>query len=262
MTTPQDVPIEDYALIGDTRTAALVAPDGSIDWLCIPRFDGKPAFGRLVGGASAGHFTLGPADHLPPTTRRYVPETNTLETTWQTPRGRLTLTEGMVAEVSGRLLPPTLIVRRLSAEGGPMSAILGFDPRLGDRHRPPSSQHRGDLLVCSWPATSIALRVHPPMRIEPGLVHTLTITPGKPVTCVLSVADREPLVYLDPGTAWNALEDDELRWKAWCSEIDQDLPQRDADVRSLLTLRLLTYSPSGAPVAAPTTSLPEVAGGD
>jgi GH15 family glucan-1,4-alpha-glucosidase len=263
MTTPQgDVPIEDYALIGDTRTAALVAPDGSVDWLCIPRFDGRPVFGRLVGGAAAGHFKLGPAVHLPPTTRRYVPETNTLETTWHTHRGRLTLTEGMVAEVSGQLLPATLMVRRLSAEGGPVAAVLEFDPHLGEQHRLPRSQHRGDLLVCSWPATSIALLVDPPMRIEPGLVHTLTITPGTPVTCVLSVADREPLVYLDATTAWNALLDDEQRWRAWCVEIDQDLPQRDAVVRSLLTLRLLTYSPSGAPVAAPTTSVPEVLGGE
>jgi GH15 family glucan-1,4-alpha-glucosidase len=257
-----DRPIEDYAMLGDTRTAALVAPDGSVDWLCIPRFDGKPVFARLIGGAAAGHFKLGPADPVPPTKRQYRPATNTLETTWHTDNGRLTLTEGMVAEVSGRLLPPTMLVRRLSAEGGPMTAVLEFDARLGDLHRLPKSQHRGDILVCSWPGMSIALRLDPPMRIAPGSAHTLTITPGRPVTCVLTVADREPLVYVDPVAAWNALMDDEQRWLGWCAEIDPDLPQRDAVVRSLLTLRLLTYSPSGAPVAAPTTSLPEVLGGE
>jgi GH15 family glucan-1,4-alpha-glucosidase len=258
---PSDVPIEDHALLGDTRTAALVASDGAVDWLCVPRFDGPSVFGRLVGGTAAGHFTLGPADPATTLSRRYRPDCSTLETTWQTRTGRLTLTEGMVAEVSGRLLPPTILVRRLSAEDGPVTAVIEFDPRLGDRHRRPRAQHRGDILVCSWPAVSIALTVDPFTRIEPGLTHTVTITPGQPLTCVLTVADREPLVYLDPVAAWNALEDDESCWRAWCAEIDPNLPQRDAVVRSLLTLRLLTYSPSGAPVAAPTTSLPESIGG-
>ena len=259
--TRPNVPIEDYALLGDTRTAALVDSDGSIDWLCIPRFDGQPVFGRLVGGEAAGHFKLGPAGPATTVSRRYRPGSNTLETTWETETGRLTLTEGMVAEVSGQLLPSTLLVRRLSAEDGPVEAVLEFDPRLGDSHRSPRTRHRGEFLVCSWPALAVALTMGPPAQVEPGLAQALTITPGHPLTCVLTVADREPLVHLDPITAWNVLERDELRWQDWCAEIDPDLPHRDAVVRSLLTLRLLTYSPSGAPVAAPTTSLPESLGG-
>jgi GH15 family glucan-1,4-alpha-glucosidase len=254
-------PIEDYGLIGDTRCAALVASDGAIDWMCIPRFDGPPVFGRLVGGSAAGTFRLGPARPSTVTARRYRPETATLETTWDTGSGQLTLTEGMVAEVTDRLLPPTMLVRRLEATGGPVDAIVEFDPRLGEHHRPPRSRHRGEVLVCSWPGIAIAVHTAPHLRLEPGRPTTVIVTPGQPLTIAFAVADREPLVHVDPAAAWAALAVDEQRWLAWCHDVDHGLPQRDAVVRSLLTLRLLTYSPSGAPVAAPTTSLPEDPGG-
>ena len=136
-------PIEDYAMLGDTRTAALTASDGSIDWMCIPRFDGRPVFGRLVGGAEAGSFRLGPAGPATVHARRYRPGTATAETTWQTQGGRLTLTEAMVGEVAGRLLPTTLLVRRLTAESHPIEATLLFDPRLGEGRRRPRGEHRG-----------------------------------------------------------------------------------------------------------------------
>lgn len=259
--TSSDVPIEDYGLLGDTRTAALVASDGSIDWLCIPRFDANPVFGRLVGGRESGKFLLAPADDGTVIRRRYRPQTATLETTWQTEAGRLTLTEGMVAEVSGQLLPPTLLVRRLTAEDGPVEVFLEFDPRLGEGQAAPTVQQRGAVLVCTWPTTAVALTISPTMRIEPRRLQTVVVQPNRPLTLAMSVADREPLIYVDPDTAWAALEADERRWQDWCGQIDADLPHRDAVVRSLLTLRLLTYSPSGAPVAAPTTSLPEVLGG-
>jgi GH15 family glucan-1,4-alpha-glucosidase len=255
------IPIEDYALLGDTRTAALVGPDGSLDWLCIPRFDGRPVFGRLVGGPAAGSFRLAPAHPATVVARAYRSHTVTVETTWQTDSGRLTLTEGMIADVSGQLLSSTILVRRLTAQDGPVEATITFDPRLGERHRAPRAQQRGGVLVCTWSTTAIALSTTPDTAIEPGRTHTVTVTPDRPFTSVMSVADSEPLVYLDAEAAWEKLQGDELRWQAWCGGIDQGLPQHDAVVRSLLTLRLLTYSPSGAPVAAPTTSLPEVLGG-
>jgi GH15 family glucan-1,4-alpha-glucosidase len=254
-------PIEDYALLGDTRTAALVASDGSIDWLCVPRFDGQPIFGRLVGGPETGSFRLGPAGPASVSTRRYRPDSATLETTWDTRSGSLTLTEAMVGEVAGRLLPTTLLVRRLSADSGPVDATLLFDPRLGARRRPPRAEQRGDVLVASWPGTALAVQTDPHVRVEPGRPVTVRVEPGRPLTVAVSVADREPLVHVSAATAWAALEADERAWRAWCRGIDEDLPHRDMVLRSLLTLRLLTYSPTGAPVAAPTTSLPEDPGG-
>src|SRR5918994_3481480 len=254
-------PIEDYGLLGDTRTAALVGSDGAIDWLCVPRFDGQPVFGRLVGGSAAGTFRMGPAGAATVPVRRYRPHTATLETSWDTPGGRLTLTEGMIADVTGRLLPSSLLVRRLTATGGPTDAVIEFDPHLGEHHQPPRIEHRGDVVVCSWSTTALALRASPPLRLDARGPVRLRVAPGQPVTLALSVADREPLIYVDPDAAWVALEADEHGWQAWCADIDGDLPHRDAVARSLLTLRLLTYSPSGAPVAAPTTSLPEDTGG-
>jgi GH15 family glucan-1,4-alpha-glucosidase len=254
-------PISDYGLLGDTRTAALVAADGGIDWLCLPRFDGEPLFGRLVGGPDAGTFRLGPAGPATVVERRYRQHTATLTTTWAVGSGRLTLTEAMVAEVSGRLLPTTLIVRRLSAEEAAVDVVVEFDPRLGVRHRRPRVHRRRQALLCDWGSLAVSLDTAPELAIEPGRPTSITVRPGRPITLVLAVAHREPLIHVEPTAAWELLLEDENRWRAWTTEIDASLPFREHVVRSLLTLRLLTYSPSQAPVAAPTTSLPEDPGG-
>jgi GH15 family glucan-1,4-alpha-glucosidase len=254
-------PIEDYGLLGDTRTAALVSSDDAIDWLCAPRFDSPPVFGRLVGGQAAGTFRAGPADPTAALARRYRPHTATLETTWQVGDARLTLTEGMVAEVAGRLLPATLLVRRLSAEGCAADARIDFDPRRGEHHAAPRVRRRRDELLCEWGSLALSLTCEPDVDVEPGRPALISVVPGRPVTLVLSVAHREPIIHVPPAAGWRLLAEDDERWQTWVEEIDLRLPFRDAVVRSLLTLRLLTYSPSGAPVAAPTTSLPEDPGG-
>jgi GH15 family glucan-1,4-alpha-glucosidase len=254
-------PIGDYGLIGDTRTAALVASDGAIDWLCAPHFDGDPLFARLIGGPDGGTFRAGPATVTRPAARRYLPGTATLETVWDADGAQLTLTEGMVAEVEGDLMPTMLLVRRLTSRGGPVGVTVEFDPRFGEAHEPPRAERRGNVLVCSRGALALAVEARPEIAIEAGRATSFTVEPDRPLTLVVAVAHREPLVLVDPDVAWNALEVDARRWRAWTDEIEHDLPFRDAVVRSLLTLRLLTYSPSGAPVAAPTTSLPEELGG-
>jgi hypothetical protein len=176
--------IEEYGLIGDTRTAALVSPHGAIDWLCVPDFDGQTLFGRLVGGSGAGTFRLGPSTVAPVHARRYRPRTATLETTWDAMGGRLTLTEGMVAEVAGRMLPTTLLVRRLTAQGGPVEAAIEFDPRFGEDHRAPRCRSQGSIVIAQHRDTALALQVDPYVQVEPGTLSTVVVTPDRPVTVV------------------------------------------------------------------------------
>lgn len=133
-----------------------------------PDSTGCRCSGRLVGGPAAGTFRVGPAKRALLTGRRYHPASATVATTWQTAAGRLTLTDGMVAEVTGRLLPATLMVRRLTAEGGPVDAVIEFDPRLGERHRPPRAEQRRGALVCQWGPLATALSSSPTVRVEPG----------------------------------------------------------------------------------------------
>jgi len=261
MPEPQRRPIGDYGLIGDTRTAALVSSDGAIDWLCAPHFDGDPLFGRLVGGPAAGTFRVGPASPAPPVARRYWFGTATLETVWDIDGARVTLTEGMIAELEGRLMPPTLLVRRLAVQGHPVDMIIEFDPRLGEARLAPRVSKRRDGLVCTWASLAVALESDPHVDIASSSPVAVTVMPDRPLTLVLAIAHREPLVHVEPRAAWAALESEEQRWKAWIADIDARIPFRDAVIRSLVTLRLLTYSPSGAPAAAPTMSLPEALGG-
>lgn len=258
--SPSDYTLADYGLLGDTRTAALVSADGSIDWLCAPTFDGEPVFGALLGGPEAGTFRVGPASPAPPLVRRYRAHTATLETVWATDGGTLSLTEAMVAEVSGSLLPTTLLIRRLSAEGAPVKAAVDFDPRLGERHLRPRVRP-GPHVVCEWGPLALSLGCSGGLSVSPGTTTALTVVPGRPVVFVLAAAYAEPLIWVDPETAWGLVEADESRWREWAAGISEDIPFREPVLRSLLTLKLLTYSPSGAPVAAPTTSLPEDPGG-
>ncbi|HEX2063024.1 MAG TPA: glycoside hydrolase family 15 protein [Acidimicrobiales bacterium] len=254
--------IGDYGVVGDTRTAALCSPTGSIDWLCLPRFDADPVFGRLVGGEVAGSFLLGPPDAgARLVRRRYLPGSAVLETTWRTDTGELTLTEGMVADLSGSLMPAALLVRRLACRGGPARVRVRFDPRRGADHRPPRVQRRGDVVVCTWGGLAVSLSTTGGLTVEPGRELEVVVEEQQPVTFAMAAAQREPLVDVPAERAFDELLRTDAWWRGWSAGIGDVGPYRDATVRSLVTLKLLTYSPSGAPVAAVTTSLPEELGG-
>jgi GH15 family glucan-1,4-alpha-glucosidase len=256
------VGIAEYGLIGDTRTAALVSPTGSIDWWCLPRFDSPPVFGRLVGGDEAGYFETGPAEPAVLEQRRYIDSTTTLETTWSVDGGELRLADSMVADVTGRLLPTTMLVRRLSSRGRPITVAFRLSPRFGDDHAVPSrARCRSGALVIEHRDLALAVLTDAPVTLAVDDEITLQVDPARPLTIVVCANHRGPVVVVPPAVACAEAERDERGWRRWAKGITAAAAHRDVVVRSLLTLRLLTYSPSGAPVAAPTTSLPERLGG-
>ncbi len=253
-------PIADYALIGDTRTAALCSAQGSIDWLCLPRFDSDPIFGRLIGGERAGRFMIAP-ERLRSTSRAYRRDSAVLETTWRTETGDVVLTEGMVLDVGTRLLPQAILVRRLRCTAGTATVRVNFDPKRGRPGHSPHSERRNGELVCTWGSLAIGLRSQPDLALRPGEERAIELRHGEQLTLVMTMADRAPLVLIHPDAAFAELERTDSWWRRWSDGLQYDGEFRNAVVRSLITLRLLTYSPSSAPVAAATTSLPEVEGG-
>jgi GH15 family glucan-1,4-alpha-glucosidase len=252
--------IADYGLIGDGRSAALCSSAGSIDWLCLPRFDSDPVFGKLVGGERAGCFSISIGDAVA-TERHYRNGSAVLETTWRTPSGTATLTEGMVLDLSRRLLPQALLVRQLSCTGTPVLARLFFDPRGGLSGDPFSVRPEPGGLVCTRGGLALALQVSAETGIRPGEPAEVVVAPERPLVVAMSMANHQPLVVVRPEAALRLLDDADRWWREWTSRIGHGGPGAEAVRRSLIVLRLLTYSPSGAPVAAPTTSLPEEVGG-
>jgi len=252
--------IGDYGLIGDGRTAALCSSQGSIDWLCVPRFDSDPVFGRLVGGERAGSFSIR-VDGVRETVRRYRDRSAVLETTWRTGSSEVRLTEGMVLDVSSSLIPQLVLVRRLETRGAPTVARIRFDPRRGFPGATPRTERRSNLLVCSWGPLVLGLLVEPDFPLVPSEEIDVPLDPATPLTFVLTLADREPIIHISSESALRALEATDNWWREWCRGVRYQGPQDREVLRSLITLRLLTYAPSGAPVAAATTSLPETIGG-
>lgn len=253
-------PIQDYALIGDTRTAALTSAAGSIDWLCVPRFDSDPVFGRLVDAATGGSFSIDVGGEV--TRRAYQDSAPIIETTWRSPAGEARLTEGMVAEIRRNRLPQMLLVRHLECTTGHVTARIRYDPRRGlPGVVPQRTERRQGSLICSWGALALSLQATPDIALVPGVEAQIQLGAGQSLVLALAMADRSPLVFVASSEALELLRQTGDWWKQWSRDIAPGVRYRDHLVRSLITLRLLHFSPSGAPVAAPTTSLPELLGG-
>lgn len=253
-------PIGDYALLGDTRTAALTSSVGSIDWMCAPAFDGEPIFGKLIGGPTAGSFAL-TVDDIRASSRTYRPDTAVLDTEFRTGLGTGHLVEAMAVEVTGRLLPQTVLVRKLSCDSGELSARLLFDPRRGLPGKRPRASRRAGALICEWGSLAVGFQAFPDIELVAGEEVPVRVAAGSELVFVMTIADRSPVILLDLGTAGRLLDETSDWWRKWSANVDYDGALRDTVIRSFITLQLLSFSPSGAPVAAPTTSLPEEIGG-
>ncbi|MDN3297797.1 glycoside hydrolase family 15 protein [Streptomyces ficellus] len=250
--------IEDYALIGDLQTAALVGKDGSIDWLCLPRFDSAACFAALLGDEENGHWRLAPKGATHCDRRRYVGDSLILESVWETRSGTVRVLDFMPQRDEA----PDL-VRIVEGVSGTVEMAGVLRLRFDYGHIVPWVRRTDGHRVAVAGPDSIWLRSEPEVRTwgqQYSTCSSFTVTEGQRVAFVLtwhpSHRPRPPLI--DPFEALeHALED----WRSWSAACAYEGPYREAVLRSLITLKALTYAPTGGIVAAPTTSLPEDIGG-
>jgi GH15 family glucan-1,4-alpha-glucosidase len=260
--------IDDYAVIGDCRSAALVSRDGSIDWLCWPRFDSPSIFGAVLD-ERAGFWKIAPAGRFR-AERRYVDGTNVLETRFHTATGSLLLTDLMpvASEIEERrlLLPEREILRVAECEAGQVEVEMIFHPRPGYGLVPVRRIESGNLgLRMETPSGLLILRTDLPSR-SPGQLPIrarATLRAGEARCFSLTLAEHWQAV-LPPLGEWSkeTVARTVAFWRSWASRLDYDGPARESVARSVLALKLLIHAPSGAVIASPSTSLPERIGGD
>lgn len=250
-------PIEDYALLGDTESAALVAKDGSIDWLSLPRFDAPACFAALLGGPEHGRWRIAPAGPVTAVRRRYRGDTLVLETEWDTPEGTVALVECMPIRDD----EPN-VVRVLEGRRGRVPVRMDLTIRYDYGKDVPWVRRLDDgrlLAVCGPEALSLAT---PAETRGEGMstVAELTVGPGDrvPFTLTWQPSHLPPPRPLDPFAAVAATE---AWWERWIGACRYQGDWAAEVRRSLVVLKALTYHPTGGIVAAPTTSLPEAIGG-
>jgi GH15 family glucan-1,4-alpha-glucosidase len=260
------VPIKDYALISDCRAAALVSKNGSIDWLCWPRFDGPSLFARILDEDRGGSFSISPSGKFE-SDRAYLSDTNVIRTRFTAAGGELSLTDFIpviTAEEARRtLLPEHELIRIARCERGQVEVEVLFDPRPSYGLEKPRMRDLGKLglradlkggallsLACNRPFPC-AGRARFKLLAGDELHFSLTY-------CSTNIAVLPPT-----GARTLELLDRTVKlWRAWAARTRYDGPGRDAVVRSALVLKALQFAPSGAIIASPTTSLPERPGGD
>ncbi len=248
--------IEDYALIGDCHTAALVGLNGSIDWLCFPRFDSGACFAALVGNAGHGRWLIAPSAKLLGTRRRYRDGTLILETEFDTVDGTVRIIDCL--PLSEERWDVLRIVEGLE---GCVAMCMELIIRFDYGSIVPWVQRSGDTLRATAGPDTLELRTKVAVHGENlKTVANFHVSKGERIPFILnyrpSHQPAQPAV--DPELVLRTTED---AWRKWSGRCSYQGRWRDAVVRSLITLKALTYAPTGGMVAAPTTSLPEQAGG-
>lgn len=264
------LPIGDYAVIGNCRSAALVGRNGALDWLCLPRFDSPSVFGALLDAGRGGRFQICPSDAYR-TERRYIPDTNVLETTFHTPSGVCRLLDLMpltAPEMDSRALRPEHeVLRAIEGVSGSVRLNIVYEPRPDYARQRPRLRTRGRLgLWCAAGPGALTLLSDVPLSVAPDGASargSVTVEAGAWRSLSLAYAETAPAVIAPLGRAAQARIEQTVRWwQLWAARCRYAGPYRAAVVRSALTLKLMSYAPSGAIIAAPTTSLPERIGGE
>ena len=256
----QPLPIEDYALIGDCRTAALVGRDGAIDWLCWPRFDSAACFAALLGTSENGRWRITPAaDAASVKSRRsYRDGTMVLETIFETPEGEVALIDFMIM---GR--PDSSIVRLVEGRRGRVAMRLELHVRFDYGISVPWVTQLDDGAGLRLVAGPNGITLRAPVKFEGEALSTVAafeVAAGERVPFVMTYQPSH-LPPPPPIDAAAALAETEGSWRAWSDRCNPDGPYQHLVLRSLLVLKALTFGETGGIVAAPTTSLPEQLGG-
>ena len=244
-------PIEDYGVIGDGHTVALVARDGAIDWLCWPRFDSEACFSALLGTEQHGTWRIAPVG--PATVRRcYAGDDLVLRTEFTAGKGRLALTDFMPIRKNGA----SAIVRRLEAFDAPVEVDLLLRLRFGYGEMSPWWEDKDGGLVGDVGPDLVALR-GPGLRLEGSVVRAcFTLSPGERADYVMQHG-RSEAGTPEPIDSTAAQGETERYWRDWIAPFNRPTDWPEAVKRSLLTLKALTHAPTGGIVAAPTLGLPE-----
>jgi GH15 family glucan-1,4-alpha-glucosidase len=250
--------IEDYALIGDCETGALVSREGSIDWLCWPRFDSGAVFAALLGNTDNGHWSIAAADGKARRTRRYRDSSLILETEIETADGTAVVIDFMPLRSKGA----THVVRIVCGKRGTVALKTELTMRFDYGAIVPWVTRREDNTLVAVAGPDMVV-FRSPLRLKPkNMRHgaDFTVSAGQTLAFTLSHgASFRPVPK--PIDALHELKAVEKQWSDWSSKYTRDSPYKDAVMRSLITLKALTYTPTGGIVAAPTTSLPEAIGG-
>jgi GH15 family glucan-1,4-alpha-glucosidase len=248
--------IENYGLIGDLHGSALVSRDGSIDWLCMPRFDSDACMAALLGRDEHGHWTIYPGARVRLTKRRYRAGTTILETDYECDGGAVRLIDFMPLKPQRHE-----VIRIVEGIDGAVPVMMNLVARFGyGLSKPWITALNGDIELTTAP-DALVLRTPAELRFDDEDVWgTFTVKKGERVPFVLSwhPANEPPPPPLD---ARVSLEETDRVWKEWSARSTYSGPYEDAVARSLLALKAMTYAPSGGIVAAPTASLPEEIGG-
>ena len=262
LSTGQFPRIDDYAVIGDCRSAALVSKYGSIDWLCWPRFDSPSIFAALLDREHGGMWSISPAGKYS-VSRHYLPDTNIVQTELTTHSGRIVLTDLMPVRENTSLVPDHEIIRQVECTAGEVEIVVLLAPRANYGEATPNLEQRGKLGLrfCHgrgvyWLRGSESLAVN-----DHSATLRRRLKSGESLLFSLSYTENAPAILPDLDQIRHRMSVCADWWREWVADMHYEGEFRDEVVRSALTLKLLSYVLSGAVVAAPTTSLPERIGG-